>query len=98
MLPAENRLDLFFPEAMINKTPIVTTPTGAAKDALAHLESAYLVDYNNPEQLAEGIKFVLNNDTSGMTLRAEQKAKELFNIDRMFEQHLNLYRSSHAGK
>lgn len=81
-----------FPEAMINEVPIVTTKTGAGRDALNHLESAYMVDYESPEQIAYGIEYMLQNDTREMTRKAKQQALNMYSIDKMFNAYVALYR------
>ncbi len=79
------------PEAMVNKIPIVTTPTGSARDGLTHKESAYIAPYNNPEELANGISFLLDNNTSSIVEEAYQSAKKNFTIEHMWKNHVDLY-------
>lgn len=79
------------PEAMINRVPIVTTPTGSAADGLKHMESAYIAPYNNVEELAKGMEYFLNNDSHSFTNKAYKSAIDKFSIERMWNDHLNLY-------
>lgn len=79
------------PEAMVNKVPIVTTPTGSARDGLVHKESGYITSYHDPSELAEGISYLLDNDTTNMAEKAYQSAKEKFTIELMWKNHVNLY-------
>ena len=48
-------------EAMVNGLPIVSTPTGAALDAIQHKENGYLAEQGNPQDLVEGIEFLLSS-------------------------------------
>jgi glycosyltransferase involved in cell wall biosynthesis len=84
-------------EAMFKGVPIVSTRTGAALDALTHLENAYLVDRPAGEDLAAGILHVLNHDTRDWVTRARRRAEELFTVERMWASHLALYRSALAS-
>ncbi len=86
-----------FPEAMINEVPMVVTNTGAAKDALNHLESAYITECNDFEATAAGIRHVLTKNTNEWTEKAKEKAIEMYGVDKMFNEHVQLYRSCHAG-
>jgi len=80
-------------EAMLNKIPIITTNTGAAKDALEHKKSAFISKKKDNQSIYEGIKYMLNNNTKNLTDKAYQNAKELFSIEKMWERHLNLYKT-----
>ena len=84
------------PEVMVNKVPIVTTPTGSAKDAIRHLKEGYIVPYNNAEKLAEGIDYLLSKNTDEMVNAAYEKVKDVYSIDRMWENHLTLYKTAIA--
>lgn len=81
------------PEAMVNKLPIVTTPTGSALDALNHLKEAYLIPYYDVEALEDGISYCIENDTSMMVECAYDKVLEMYSIDKMWEKHYELYTS-----
>lgn len=83
-------------EAMFKGVPIVSTRTGAALDALTHLESAYLVDRPAGDDLAAGVLHVLSHDTGEWVSRARRQAEELFTVERMWSSHLALYRSALA--
>jgi len=80
-------------EAMINKIPIVTTKTGAAYDGIIHNETGYVVEKKNSQDIADGIIFMLSNNTDTITDLAYNKAKGLFTVEQMWEKHLNLYKT-----
>ena len=81
------------PEAMVNKIPIVTTPTGSAADGLTHMESAYIAPYKNVQELANGISYFLDNDSTSFTEKAYQSALDNFTAEKMWSEHLELYLS-----
>lgn len=82
------------PEAMFNEIPIVSTPTGSALDGIKHLESGYLAKYDNPESLADGMRYMLNlsqADKNNIAEKGKTTAHRLFHIDLMYEKTLQLY-------
>lgn len=79
------------PEAMVNKIPIITTPTGSAADGLKHMESAYIAPYNNVAELAKGMEYFLENDSSSFIEKAYQSAVDNFTIEKMWANYLDLY-------
>ena len=81
------------PEAMVNKIPIVTTPTGSAADGLKHMESAYIAPYFEVEEMAKGMEYFLTNNSSSFVEKAYQSAMEKFTIEKMWNNHLHLYLS-----
>ena len=80
-------------EAMINKIPIVTTKTGAAYDCIIHKETGYLVEKKNSQDIVLGIEFMFSNNIQNITDLAYKKAKKLFTVEKMWEKHLNLYKT-----
>ncbi len=80
------------PEAMVNRIPIVTTPTGSAADGLKHMESAYIAPYYDVEELANGMIYFLENDSSSFVEKAYQSAVDNFTIEKMWNNYLALYR------
>jgi glycosyltransferase involved in cell wall biosynthesis len=85
------------PEAMFNKVPIVSTPTGSARDGITHLESGYLANYDDPASLAAGIKFMLSlneNKIMHLTSNALANAQNLYHIDVMYRNTVRLYHNA----
>jgi len=82
-------------EAMANKVPIVTTPTGAALDALEHKVNCYMTEYKNPQQIRDGVLWLLENKENQtiLTDKAYQKAIEMYQFETMFQNHIKLYKS-----
>ena len=50
-------------DAMLSGVPSVITPTGIARDFAIHKEHAWIVDYQNSEQIAEGILALLEDQS-----------------------------------
>jgi glycosyltransferase involved in cell wall biosynthesis len=78
-------------EAMANAVPVVSTKTGAALDAITHLENGYLVEHKDSRGLAEGIKYILSNDTSKMRLLTKEAALRMYDFERMWDDYINVY-------
>ncbi len=89
---------LVIPEAMFNAVPVVSTATGAAKDAIRTGENGFLVSSASGEAIVEGIRFVLKNDRKKIGERGRQTANEMFTLEIMWKNHLALYRKAVSGK
>jgi glycosyltransferase involved in cell wall biosynthesis len=48
-------------DAMLSEVPSVITATGIAQDFAIHKEHAWIVDYQNSQQIAEGILTLLED-------------------------------------
>jgi glycosyltransferase involved in cell wall biosynthesis len=81
-------------EAMANGVPIVTTKTGAAADVLKHKETCYFAEDRSPQSLADGIEWMINNPELREKMKGEikQLAEQNFDIDKMLEKHILLYK------
>ncbi|MFN7014032.1 MAG: glycosyltransferase family 4 protein, partial [Bacteroidia bacterium] len=78
-------------EAMFCKVPIISTKVGAAADKLEHLKSAYLLDSNNPEEIANAIKFMIENNTEQIIINAYKTAKENFSKEKMWYNYKKIF-------
>ncbi|MBI4945016.1 MAG: glycosyltransferase family 4 protein [Bacteroidetes bacterium] len=78
-------------EAMVNGLPVVATRTGAAADVIEHKINGYLVKPNDSQGIAEGIRYVLDNNTDVMQKNAKETARSNFSIEAMLKKHLELY-------
>lgn len=79
------------PEAALNKIPIVSTPTGSAKDLVVHLESGFIAPYYDIEKMAEGIIFMLENNTELFVKKAYEDTIQKYSFDKMYEEYCQLY-------
>jgi len=80
-------------EAMMSGAIVVSTPTGAAKDAIEHMKNGYLTKQNDADSIAEMIIFVLNNKNPEIGANARKKALELFEFEIMWKNYTKLYES-----
>lgn len=48
-------------EAMACKTCVITTPVGGNKESIRHLDTGYVVNFNSPDEILDGINFLLTN-------------------------------------
>lgn len=81
-------------EAMLNGTPVVATDSGAAGDAIESGKNGFLVKEQSAEALAEGIRFMLENDRKKIGEAGKGKAEDLFSFERMWKTHIDLYEKS----
>jgi glycosyltransferase involved in cell wall biosynthesis len=81
-------------EAMANGVPVVSTATGAARDAIRHEENGFLSHERTGEALAEGILFMMQSDRRRIGEAGRRTAVEMYSVDRMWERHVALYRSA----
>lgn len=79
-----------YPEAMMNAVPVVSTPTGAARDALEDGKSGILVERNGAA-IAQGIERLLQLDRRAIGQAGREAALRLFTFDRMWAGTLKVY-------
>jgi glycosyltransferase involved in cell wall biosynthesis len=70
-------------ESLACGTPVTAFRTGGIPDMVIHKKNGYLADYKDAKDLAEGIKFCINEQLSGYL--AEQ-----FNSDEIIKKHKEL--------
>lgn len=85
-------------EAMAAGLPVVSTPTGAARDAIIHKENGWLGNYNNIESLAEGINFFHSNKKEKPWTLSFNTAKEKFDFKFMYYNYIQLYKKAYNEK
>jgi glycosyltransferase involved in cell wall biosynthesis len=81
-----------YAEAMMAGIPVVSTPTGAALDAIEDGVSGILVNERSGPGLAEGVYRLMAGDRTGMGLRGKEAALRLFTLDTMYDGYMRLYR------
>lgn len=79
-------------EAMLNGCPMVSTPTGAAKDAIKDKENGILIETNDVTGTADAILFMLTNDVKEIKRNAVETALRMYPFTKMWENHLKIYR------
>lgn len=74
-------------EAMAMGTPVITTSVGGNPELIADKKNGFLVEYNNENQLAEAMRFVLtmsDQERERIVVHA-RKTAEQFSVTRMLE-------------
>jgi len=85
---------LVLAEALANAVPVVSTKTGAALDAITHLQSGYLCD-NNPEDMCNGVRYVLtSNPNNNIGKAGKSIAEKMYSITTMYANHIKLYKEA----
>jgi glycosyltransferase involved in cell wall biosynthesis len=78
-------------EALAAGLPVVSMPTGAAKDAIKHGENGWLAEYNKPEQLAD---YLINIHQKNLALpwkNAQETAEKMYDVQLMYSNYMNTY-------
>ncbi len=80
-------------EAMQAGLPIVSTNVGAIPEVITDGKSGLLVELKNPEQLAEKIKYLIDNPDIAKRLgeQAKKDVAEKFSLKQMIEKTEELY-------
>jgi N-acetyl-alpha-D-glucosaminyl L-malate synthase BshA len=81
-------------EAMACGKPIVGTTAGGLNETIDHNRTGLLVEPDNPKQLAEAIKRILNNDELATQLgdNAREKVLTDFNWDHIAQRTIEVYK------
>jgi len=80
-------------EAMMSGLPVVSTSTGAAKDAITHKQNGWLAEYNDINGLVDGIEYFYMNKVNKPWKPSRETAVKMYDISRMFEDYLKVYNS-----
>lgn len=80
-----------YAEAMMAGVPVVSTPTGAALDAIEDGVSGILVRQRSGEALAEGVERLLSADGPRMGKAGQVIAVRMFDFDVMYRGYNDLY-------
>lgn len=78
-------------EAMMNGTPVVSTASGAARDAIRSTENGFLVNERSAESISAGIRFMIQAGRKKIGAAGKKSAEELFAFEKMWQSHLDLY-------
>ncbi|MBS4062391.1 MAG: glycosyltransferase [Bacteroidetes bacterium] len=86
-------------EAMSCGLPAVAFPAGIAEDLIDHKSNGYIAKYKDAEDLANGIKYLFENDNlMGFSIRARKRIEEDFNSQIILEKHLQIISDSSSNK
>lgn len=90
----EDNLPNTIMEAMACGTPAVGFATGGIPEMIGHLENGYVADAKSAESLADGIRWVLeNNAENAVSDKARQKVLDTYAEKVVAGQYSKLYRS-----
>lgn len=78
-------------EAMFAGVPIISTSVGASRDGLEHRKTAYICQFSDPDDIANGIKFMLASDRKQIAEKARAVAKEKFAKEVMWNNYKALF-------
>jgi len=84
---------LVYPEAMMNAVPVVSTPTGAARDAIIDGTNGILAERNG-ESLAHGVERLLAMDLKAVGLAGRETAMRMYSFDVMWNGTMEVYRQA----
>lgn len=80
-------------EALACGTPVVAFDTSGLKDIVDHEENGFLAPQFEPQGLAQGINWILNNPkvAKELSLKARQKVMTTFSLPEVVKQHREVY-------
>ena len=80
-------------ESLACGTPVAAFNIGGNSDMIDHKQNGYLAEPINPEDLAAGIAWCLENNTSGeLSRNARAKVEEKYSMERVGEKYVELYK------
>lgn len=82
-------------EALACGVPVVTYNTDALPEIVAHKETGYITDHPDSESAKIGLEYILNlskEDYARMSARAQESIITNFSCEKMFQEHLALYK------
>jgi glycosyltransferase involved in cell wall biosynthesis len=80
-------------EAMAAGKPVIATDVGGCSEAVVHGETGLIVPPENPDALANAIIELLEDRdrSAAMGAAGRERVEREFTVDRMVEQHLEVY-------
>jgi glycosyltransferase involved in cell wall biosynthesis len=83
-------------EATASGTPSVAFQVGGVPDIIRHKETGYLAKYKDSGDLANGIRWVLSNESRRVLMgqRCRELAEREYSLDLEVERYLDLYHSA----
>lgn len=80
-------------ESLACETPVVAFATGGITDIIDHRINGYLAEYKNAEDLARGVKWVLEEDRQAKLGKAGRvKALQTYDLKVVAKQYIELYK------
>ncbi len=85
---------LVYPEAMMNAVPVISTPTGAALDAIRDGANGILLKDDTAETIIEGMERMLKTDRQVLGEEGKRTAMSMYHFDVMYNGTINAYRKA----
>ena len=85
---------LIYPEAMMNGVPVVSTPTGAALDAIEDGKNGILVPERTGVALADGVERLLQLDRHAIGEAGKETALRMYSFDVMWKGTMDVYHNA----
>ena len=84
---------LVFSEAMACGTPVVAFAGTGASEVVRHMETGYLARYQDGEDLAQGLRLLLENDglRGQLSGRSREVVEQEYTLDLQARRHVQLY-------
>ena len=80
-------------ESLSCSTPVVAFNIGGNSDMIDHKQNGYLAEPFNPEDLAAGIAWCLDNNANGeLSRNARTKVEANYSMERVGEKYVELYK------
>jgi glycosyltransferase involved in cell wall biosynthesis len=95
VLPSQTEaFGLVIPEAMLSGVVSIRTPSGGASDQIQQGVNGFLVPFEDPDSLAEKIRFLILNEHKRIEMaeNALNIAKAKFTVEIMVRETINVYR------
>lgn len=82
-------------ESMSCGTPVVAFNSSGPKELIDHKKNGYLADYRDTQDLAEGIKWCIEDKERNhkLGLSAREKVEQLYSLESCLDKYLSLYQS-----
>lgn len=81
-------------ESLACGTPVVGFNVGGIPEMISHLNNGYVAQYKSPDDIADGINWVLShNDYTSLSLCARKSALETYSEDSVAAQYISIYQS-----
>ena len=94
VLPSEmDNLPNVIKEATCCGIPCVGFNIGGMPDMIDHQQNGYLANPYSSYELAEGIAWVLDNNTQALKNKVRKKAEKLHDPDKIVDKYINLYKT-----
>lgn len=94
ILPSlEDNLPNTVGEALLCGTPVVGFKTGGIPDMVEHLKTGYLANKYDTIELANGIRWILDNINDDIRFNCRKSAEKMFDEKKIVEEYLNVYNS-----